>query len=309
MTGLAELAVMSFAIVAAATSLAGALSFFAVRAWLCEVAPSARARLLSGFVAAPLVSGAVITVACFIPTLLGDHCVTHDDHHAHFCFAHGAGGSAIGATITAAFAVAVVVGLFRALPPIFRSVRASRRLSELSRRGAQFDVLPCDIPLAVTIGSFEPRVVISTRLIEALAAEQLRAVVAHEAAHVLRRDNLRKQIASVLSLFHLPAVRRALLDDLAVACERASDEDAALAIGDRLAVAEALIAVERMAPPDLALGSAFVDRVEARVTALLVEPETRDPRVWPLVVAALVTVVLASDLLHDTFESLVALLS
>jgi beta-lactamase regulating signal transducer with metallopeptidase domain len=132
-------------------------------------------------------------------------------------------------------------------------------------------------PFAITVGWLHPSVLVSTSLLERLSPAQLAIVVAHERAHAERRDGLAVTAARVLALGHLPFVRRELLSDLAVACEQACDEAAARACGDRVLVAEAILAAERaaggashpLASPGLAFGGGDV---ASRVESLLAPP-------------------------------------
>ena len=78
---------------------------------------------------------------------------------------------------------------------------------------------------------------------EALDAPQLEAVLAHEAAHVGRRDPLRLSLMRFLActLFYIPALRR-LADDLTDEAEIAAD-DVALARAEPLVLASAILAL------------------------------------------------------------------
>lgn len=97
---------------------------------------------------------------------------------------------------------------------------------------------------AFTAGLLQPRIYISESLASHLTAPELRAVVAHEGAHVARRDPLRLGILRALAciLFWLPALRR-LADDVSDQAELLADDAAA---GDRpLVLASALLSVAR----------------------------------------------------------------
>ena len=78
---------------------------------------------------------------------------------------------------------------------------------------------------AFTTGWFTPRVYIAAELVETLSGAQLTAVLAHERAHVIRRDPLRLSALRFLActLFYLPAMRR-LADDVADEAEVAADD-------------------------------------------------------------------------------------
>lgn len=93
---------------------------------------------------------------------------------------------------------------------------------------------------AFTAGWFTPRVYIAAELAETLSGAQLAAVIAHERAHVTRRDPLRLSALRFLActLFYLPAMRR-LADDVADEAEVAADD---IALEDRDATGAAILA-------------------------------------------------------------------
>lgn len=81
---------------------------------------------------------------------------------------------------------------------------------------------------AFTAGWWRPRVYVAAELAAVLDEPQLAAVLAHEAAHVARRDPLRLSLLRFLActLFYLPALRR-LAEDAADEAEIAADDVAA----------------------------------------------------------------------------------
>jgi beta-lactamase regulating signal transducer with metallopeptidase domain len=131
--------------------------------------------------------------------------------------------------------------------------------------------------------------------------------VAHERAHAVRRDALVLTVARVLTLAHLPHVRRRILADLALACEQACDEEAARACGDRVRVAETIVAAERAAAtasPSPVAGLAFgggevVHRVESLLAAPVDGARTRRLR-WILLAAGAALAAAAPHVHHWT---------
>lgn len=97
--------------------------------------------------------------------------------------------------------------------------------------------------LAVTAGLVRPYVVVSTGLVGALSRAELRAVLAHEQAHLRRSDPLRVLLARVLvaHLWFLPLARD-LRGRAWSGFELAADRDAARRYG-RSALAGALLRV------------------------------------------------------------------
>lgn len=127
--------------------------------------------------------------------------------------------------------------------------------------------------LLCNVGFFRPRVLVSLKAIQELDTMELAAAVAHELSHVVRRDNLKRAAVEVLC-FLAPlgvwwaeslrmavspqrdfmtalfvglgaglVLRMALVPAVSYFQERRSDEWAALAVGDRLIVASALVKI------------------------------------------------------------------
>jgi hypothetical protein len=100
---------------------------------------------------------------------------------------------------------------------------------------------------AFTAGFWRPHIYVAASLSDVLDAAQLDAVLAHERAHVTRRDPLRLSLLRFLActLFYIPALRR-LADDLTDQAEIDAD-DAAVARGAPLALASAILVLAQWA--------------------------------------------------------------
>jgi Zn-dependent protease with chaperone function len=101
---------------------------------------------------------------------------------------------------------------------------------------------------AFTAGLLSPRIYVARSLAERLSGDELEAVLAHEAAHLKRRDPLRLSVLRFLScmLFWLPAVRR-LTEDMADEAEIRADDHASR---DRpLALASAILTLAQWTRP------------------------------------------------------------
>lgn len=140
-----------------------------------------------------------------------------------------------------------------------------------------------------------------TWLPQVMTAEQQRATLAHELAHLRRADPLwRLAYALQRALFPMPLAARARiqLDQLA---EQACDDWAATQAGSRRAMAESLArCAQHLVSPHAGLASAMTSRrspVVARVQHLLKEPLMKPASpLWPLRLL-LPTAVVASALL------------
>lgn len=122
---------------------------------------------------------------------------------------------------------------------------------------------------AFTIGWWTPRVFVARDLPERLTAEELEAVLAHEAVHVRRRDPLRlfllRSLASVL--FWLPALGR-LVADLADEWEITADDAAARTHALPLASAILRMAGADPGTPEPAVGFQSPSLIARRIRRL-----------------------------------------
>ena len=148
---------------------------------------------------------------------------------------------------------------------------------------------------AFTAGWVRPRVYVSAELVDHLSFDQLVAVLAHERAHVDRRDPLRLSLLRALActLFWIPALRR-LSDDLADEAEIVADNFAA-AHTSALALASAIVTLAGW--PDArgaaAPGFARHDLIDRRVRRLVGETTQAGTHVtWRSLVGAAVALAL-----------------
>jgi Zn-dependent protease with chaperone function len=189
--------------------------------------------------------------------------------------------------------------LTRAVPQHEKRGEAEDLLRSLSRRAGiaipRLHVTDRPVGAAAT-GVRRPSVVLSSHLLDRLDHEQLEAVLAHEVAHIRRRDVLVKWIvrAFAVTFSWLPtswAIPR-LLDRER---EKACDDFAVILTGKPLALAEALIVLWQSRAPGVAGGvSATAGGLEERITRLLHEARTaRTERPWlPLILGPVFAVVL-----------------
>ena len=250
-----------------------------------SAAPAVRADLALALAALPAALALSLAVAVSAPGLLDlagvapDHCHEHGGH-GHLCLVHPAEG-ALPLLIIGVIGLCSLIG--RATVHLRDRTQAARDLAALVRLGRPDaegpDVLCLDgsVVLCHAAGVLRPRVLISTRLRAALGPELLQAALAHERAHLRRRDVLTRDLIALLGLFAWPG-----LGALAAATwEAAAEEAADAAVADQgrgLALAGALVAVARLslptAPSALSLDGA---RLSRRVGALLNGPVRHAP--------------------------------
>lgn len=243
--------------------------------------PERRANLLLGWALLPLAAGLLVVAGVLAPSLLAaaglaaDHCRIHGDHHHHLCLLHPGATPAVpasGPLLALLVAAPLAVATRRAAHRVRRG-RAWRTLRRLASAGGPEGsrILETQRPVAVTAGLLRPAMYLSRGLLGALTPEQVAVVGAHEAAHRRRGDPLRLALGRLGTRLHLPGIGRALNSELSLAAERAADEAAARRLGDRAAVAEALVAVARLRPRNEQAVAFAADPVELRVRALLAD--------------------------------------
>lgn len=247
--------------------------------------------------------------------LASDHCTIHR-HHLHLCIVHSSGLRPFLATL-GAFALAVF--LFRAGLLLKRLVESKRQLRALERLGTRrvgrFPVIsvPGAPRLCHAAGLRDRRVVVSEVLVRTLGAREFDAALAHEEAHLRRRDPAAFLGLSVISLFTLPIIGRYLCARFQEAAEEACDAEAAAAVADPPLVAAALVKVaslQREAPVIGEAMSAFGEGVlERRVQLLLLETTPRTAPALAFLVAGsataagLTVALLQADHVHHAVET------
>ena len=318
---LALLAGLCFAL---GTSLLVAIGWPALRRILARAHPAIRAQLTFALSVAPGFVPLWLIALCLAPgmaSLLGwheDHCLTHRAH-LHLCFTHPR------AALTTPLAVVLGVaggGLLASLGwGTWRLARWRKQIEALRVAAAEtlapgVRLIPSEQPFSLTLGLGRPEIWVSSALVDALPKPQLDVVLAHERAHARRRDSLRRVAAHALSLPLWPGLRRELLTELAVSSEQACDEAAGRELGDRLSVAETILAVERLladVPPPRHSGPLLAfggNAVPQRVAGLLADAPAQASRALAALIVggAIAAGWLFDGALHHTTEHLLNLL-
>lgn len=144
--------------------------------------------------------------------------------------------------------------------------RAARRAGLNPERVRAVSGLPTP---AFTSGWMWPRVIVAADLQDLLTADELAAVVAHEAVHVRRRDPLRlfslRSLASLL--FWLPVMRR-LAADLEDEVEITADDEVAQHLALPLASAVLKLGSVRTSPVAATVGFQRADLLPRRILRL-----------------------------------------
>ncbi|MFZ5481328.1 MAG: M56 family metallopeptidase, partial [Myxococcota bacterium] len=263
------------------------------------------AGLLPALAAVAVLAGVATPSALDALGVRADHCDGHD-HHVHLCVVHAA---TIPARVAGVGAIAAVLLLTRAGAAVAGLARAAFGLAHLERLGrTEGDVvrLPGSPRLCHAVGLARPRVLVSDALARAISGEQLAAALAHERAHLRRRDPLALALLAVASSAALPFAGRAARGAYRDAAEEAADAEAARVHGG-VGVAEALLSVARVQThlPALAFGSHGLDR---RVRALLAgapsAPAAGLGGVLFVTIAGISAAIVGSEPLHHAVETL-----
>lgn len=277
---------VAFVALAFGLSLALGAAFFASRSWLRRQGPAAERRAAAIALAAPAIaSGGVVLIligqSLFGPSLgLVDHCPAHD-HHLHLCLFHGASWTSVG------WAVALIAGttVWTAVLIGHRTARLAGARRGLARIAASSRPLsgehdgvllaPSEAAFCFVAGLRRPRIYVGEAAWQRLAADERRAMVEHERAHVAQGDLWRRTLLGLIATVIPSPLAGRLLAAWDGATERLCDHRAATIIGEPTSLARALVTMAsphpRPAPIPSGLLASFsptgthevVDRVEA----------------------------------------------
>ncbi|MFJ2158196.1 M48 family metalloprotease [Streptomyces sp. NPDC087856] len=181
----------------------------------------------------------------------------------------------------------LTLGAWTLVRSAFLQTRAFRTArTQADRRPAAGDLCVVDSPHpdAYALPGRPHRIVVTTAMLRSLAPAEREALFAHERAH--NRAGHHYFLAAAELSAHCHPALRAVRDTIRLAAERAADEAAAGAIGDRRLIAKAIARAAlashaaRSTRPDFA-PAATTGPVPQRVTALLTSSEGRSrPTRW-----------------------------
>ena len=143
------------------------------------------------------------------------------------------------ATLAGIVVIAAAALFVRGVWREFAAHRGVRKLVRTMSGDERLVVVDDDNPHAYAIGGRNGRIVVSRGLLRELSADERRAVLAHETAHLRSNHHAHLRVIRVAAALN-PLLRPCVpVGQLAV--ERWADEDTAAAIGDRTMVARALV--------------------------------------------------------------------
>ena len=268
-------------------ALISAMIFGLGRRWLNECPPLVRERLLLALLVCPVIAAVALVLGMSAPGFFfsasqaAQHCAADTGQHFTLCQWHAPQISLpdwLAAGVFAASALVMVtigIGALR----LFRAHRKMQFIRRMARRQPDGHfTLPIQQPMAFAAGLFRGEAVISEGLSRSLTATELDIVLAHERAHIKRRDMLLTVVTNSLARLQLPWIGRALRNAWHLAVEQRCDQQVAQQTGNRLAVADCLLRVSRLRlsgatdPTDAAACHLLDGDLPARINALLHEP-------------------------------------
>jgi hypothetical protein len=206
--------------------------------------------------------------------------------------------------LASAGALALLSGAWRVARD-FQATRRLRRAWMRTGRPLQLEGSPAPavgmahpFPVVCVVGVLRPRVFVADTVLRALSPGELRALLAHERAHLVSRDNLRRLLLRASAPLPWPSLARGLERRWQDVSEEAADVRADAGLD----LASALVATARLAPPGsrLELGAAAFHRggaVARRVRRLCADslPVAPPDGTWvPALLSALALAALAT---------------
>jgi hypothetical protein len=319
MMGLVEAALVAFTLLAILTWGVVVVAAPSIRdPW--QDPPARRAAVARGWLYSPLWLPVALLVAITGPGAIvglgggADHCLDRDEnHHHHLCFAHPPhpSNTMLGWGAPLVLAIAGGVAVVRRFRSLHREWRMARTLAASGRHdplAADLRLLDRHEPIAMAIGGVGGTVLLSTGLLERASRATLDVILAHERAHLARRDYLRSILDRLMASLLPSRVGRLLLARIMLAREQACDAVAARTEGGALAVANALAEVVRLEVSHQAGGmSVSAGPIEARVLYLLEPPPPpgRSRRITEIATLATAITLLGAGPAHHAIERLV----
>jgi hypothetical protein len=295
---------MDWLIAGAALTLAAV--FGATPGWTRHTSPTSATRVLLVLSSVVALASAATLIVLALPLFGRSDVFADQGHWSEAVFARGsASGLAVSVLTTIALA-ASVVRVARERRAQMRDLAAANRFRhDVGAAEGETIVATLDEVDAVALSSGV--IVITPGLIRALDADERRAVLAHERAHLQHRHHRYRRIAALLAAAN-PLLRR-VPDAVSYLTERWADEDAAAATS-RATTAAALTGVARLTGERVERSLATIHSATVGVPERVLALESAPPRLpwhrllWPAVlVTGLVAIALiASERTLDLFQ-------
>lgn len=194
-----------------------------------------------------ITAGSIFVIAVAKPLgLIADHCLYHGPGHPHLCLEH-LPAIALGQLHLLGIAIVLLAVLLLVGRYLVRERRMAARLQSmysLAHGHGRLRILEDGQSIALAANPRTPFVLMSRGLLHRLSWRERRIVLAHEIAHLRRRDLLKSVLFELLLLMHLPRAARKLRGVWRQAVEERADDCVARRFGAD-SVAQALVRVAR----------------------------------------------------------------
>lgn len=285
-----------------------------IRHAIRRIHPGQGSALLLYFWSGPAMLSFITTVLLFIAPLEGvvvsDHC--HGDCGDHVPLVNSPWLAGVGLCLLAVLVAGLAVHFSLSLS---RGIRMRRQLKLLTTPDQGFQRVNSGVVAVFTLGWWQPEVYVSTALLSNCQDQDLSVILAHEKAHLTRRDNLALLLVKVFTCMLPRRLQQDVLADMHLLCEQACDFASAKR-HKPVQVAETLVRIGRLLksqrPPQAAITTHFDGSdLALRVQALLAISQRKRLAGWQLGLLLTLTLILlycALSPLHHGVEWLIELL-
>lgn len=165
-----------------------------------------------------------------------------------------------------------------------------------------FQIISYKAPIAMTIGLWKPRMILSSGLMDMLEPNELRAVIEHEKCHMRQRDPLAIFLLSMISksMWYIP-IFAWMADKYPIMIELRADKYAITQMKQSTHLGSALLKLLKQAPtPHVSLSHASFAETSMNVRIMhILDPQMKISFKWPLVrlLISLLTIILLVGLI------------
>ncbi|WP_261303175.1 M56 family metallopeptidase [Paenibacillus andongensis] len=166
----------------------------------------------------------------------------------------------------------------------------------------QFQIISYKAPIAMTIGLWKPRMILSSGLMDMLDPNELRAVIEHEKCHMRHRDPLAIFLLSMISksMWYIP-IFAWMADKYPIMIELRADKFAIAQMEQSTHLGSALLKLLKQAPtPHVSLSHASFAEISMNVRIMhILDPQRKISFKWPHVrlLISLLTIILLVGLI------------
>lgn len=198
------------------------LAYPLIRNYFRRIHPGQGSALLLYFWSGPALLSLITTVLLFIAPLEGlavsDHC--HGDCGDHVPLINSPWLAGAGVCLLFALVAGLAVHFSLSLS---RGIKMRRQLKLLTTPDQGFQRVNSPVAAVFTLGWWQPEVYVSSALLSHCQQQDLSVILAHEKAHLTRRDNLALLLVKVFTCMLPRRLQQDVLADMHLLCEQACD--------------------------------------------------------------------------------------